>query len=163
MWKLGKRSIEVLESGLHEDLLKIIDEATISCPIDFTLTDGVRTADEQLELYKIGRTQINRKWVDNGSGVVTYCDGYNKKSNHQKKSDGKGYAIDVCAYIPGRPDLRYDRAHMMVLVGSFLTIAKSLHNQMKIEHQLRSGADWDSDTQFLEPGTFIDMPHLELR
>jgi len=171
MWTLGKRSIEVLESGLHDDLIKIIKVATESSPIDFTLTDGVRTQEEQHKLWQIGRTYSNagglprtnpQAWIKTG-GVVTYCDGYHKQSNHQKKADGFGYAIDVSAYIPGRPDLRYDKAHMMVLVGSFLTIGKWLHGQGKIEHQLRSGADWDRDTQFLEPGTFIDMPHLELR
>jgi hypothetical protein len=91
---------------------------------------------------------------------VTWCDGYRKKSNHQEKDDGFGHAFDFQCYIPGRPDLSYDKIHMAVLIGAFLSIADSLFVYGDIKHRLRSGADWDGDTQYLEPGTFIDMPHL---
>ncbi|GAF74573.1 unnamed protein product, partial [marine sediment metagenome] len=72
-WKLGKNSIEIYESGLALDWLKIIDTALIYCPVDFTLTSGLRSLFEQSELYKIGRRK-NRagKWVKTGAGVVTY-------------------------------------------------------------------------------------------
>jgi len=52
---------------------------------------------------------------------------------------------------------------MAVLIGSFLSIADSLLMFNEVKHVLRSGADWDGDTQYLEPGTFIDLPHLELK
>ena len=156
---LGRESFKVYKSGLHRDLKKIIDGALEVCPVDFSLVDGKRTAKTQFGLFQIGRRydhQTNR-WVENGSGVVTYCDGYEKESKHQS-----GFAIDVAVYIPGRHDLKYDKIHMAVLIGSFLTVADMLYRMGDVTHGLRSGADWDRDTQFLEPGTFIDMPHLEL-
>lgn len=162
---LGKGSRRVFNSGLHEDCKEIILAGLQACPMDFTLVSGLRTASEQRTLWEIGRRYDYRigameqpeSWVETGGGVVTYCDGYIKQSNHQS-----GKAFDVQCYIPGRPDLSYDKIHMAVLIGSFLTTAGILLNQNVITHRLRSGADWDRDTQYLEPGTFIDAPHLEL-
>ena len=164
-YTLGKGSKRIYHSGIHIDCLNIIDAALDVCPIDFTLVSGKRTAEEQHDLFKIGRRYDHRlspmanpkAWVETGGGVVTYCDGYEKESNHQS-----GKALDLKCYIPGRPDLCYDKIHMAVLIGSFLTIADFLLMESHITHGLRSGADWDRDTQYLEPGTFIDMPHLEL-
>jgi len=170
MWKLGKRSKKVYESGLHEDLQRIIDMACVACPIDFGLTSGVRTAEKQFKLFKIGRAYIGgdgdtsdpSNWNQIKSSVATYLDGYEKKSNHQKKDDGFGYAIDFIAYVEGQSQLMYDHVHMAAIIGSFMTCASILYHEGKITHMLRSGADWDGDTRWLEPGTFQDLPHLEL-
>jgi len=170
-YKLGSKSKRIYNSGIHPDLRTIIDMALFAAPIDFTLTSGVRTQKEQHELWTIGRVYNNASglprtnpdsWQKVGN-VVTWCDGYREKSNHQKKDDGFGHAIDFQCYIPGRPDLSYDKIHMAVLIGSFLSIADSLLMFNEVKHVLRSGADWDGDTQYLEPGTFIDLPHLELK
>ena len=57
------------------------------------VTDGVRTAQRQFELYSQGRTMPGK--------IVTYCDGELKKSNHQPAADGFGRAVD-CARGPRR-------------------------------------------------------------
>ncbi len=169
-YSLGPGSQKVYDSGLHPDLKSIIDEMLDVSPMDFTLVSGVRTEKEQHALWAIGRTYNNASglprtnpdaWHKTGN-VVTWCDGYRKKSNHQGKDDGYGHAFDFQCYIPGRNDLAYDKIHMAVMVGAFLTTANALYVRGIIDHLLRSGADWDGDTQYLEPGTFIDMPHLEL-
>ena len=164
-YSLGKRSKRIYNSGIHRDLKLIIDGALEVCPIDFTLTDGKRTAAEQRKLWEIGRrfdamkgySEKDQRGWDIVGRIVTKADGYVRESRHQS-----GKAVDVCCHIPGRPDLAYDKIHMAVLIGSFLTIADMLFYEGQITHGLRSGADWDSDTQYLEPGTFHDMPHLEL-
>lgn len=57
--------------------------------------EGVRTTERQKELYAQGRTKPGR--------IVTNADGVIKKSNHQVKEDGFGYAVD-CVFIDnGRP------------------------------------------------------------
>lgn len=160
---LGKGSTKVYNSGIAWQLKQIVDEMLTVAPIDFTLTSGLRTAAEQFELFKIGRRSVipgtldPNSWIETGGGVVTNCDGHIKKSWHQS-----GFALDVMAHVPGRPDLSYDKIHMAVLIGAFITTANALYSHNVIDMGLRSGADWDRDTQFLEPGTFIDMPHLEL-
>ena len=164
-YKLGTGSQKVYNSGLNIDCRTIITMALDVVPIDFTLVSGERTAAEQHDLFKIGRRydyrvgpmSNPRSWKETGGGVVTYCDGFENESNHQS-----GKAFDFQCYIPGRPDLNYDKIHMAVLIGSFLTVADVLLMESHITHRLRSGSDWDRDTQYLEPGTFIDMPHLEL-
>jgi len=170
MWKLGSKSKRVYNSGIVREMQLIIDEACHVCPIEFTLDSGLRKTQEQFELFQIGRKHDPNlgsisnpdAWVlipkgQPGFGKVTNCDGIKYKSNHQS-----GKAIDLHAYIKGRPDLAYDRIHMGVIIGSFLTIAAMMYERREIRYKLRSGADWDGDTEYLEPGTFIDLPHLEL-
>lgn len=169
-FNLGSRSKRIYNSGIHPDLTHIIGEMLDVSPMDFTLVSGVRTAKEQHKLFQIGRRydlelgpiSDPKAWIKTGAGTVTNCDGYKYKSNHQKKEDGYGHAFDFQCYIPGRNDLAYDKIHMAVMIGAFITTANALVEHDIISHALRSGADWDGDTQYLEPGTFIDMPHLEL-
>jgi hypothetical protein len=173
-YNLGKGSKKVYKSGLHLDLKHIIGEMLDVSPMDFTLVSGVRQAAEQWKLFVIGRRPKTAGLAANASdwekipkgepgfGTVTNCDGYEYKSKHQLADDGFGHAFDFQCHIPGRPSLSYDKIHMAVLVGAFLTTANALFEHGIITHLLKSGADWDSDTQYLEPGTFHDMPHLQL-
>ena len=85
MYKLSKRSLDTMV-GVNPDLVKVIKEAITNSPFDFMITQGVRTAKYQNELYQQGRTVRGLK--------VTNADGYTRKSNHQMKIDGFGYAID---------------------------------------------------------------------
>jgi hypothetical protein len=55
---------------------------------------GVRTAEQEHRLWEQGRTAPGV--------IVTNCDGYTVKSNHQPHADGLGYAVD-CAFLTGEP------------------------------------------------------------
>ena len=86
MYKLSQNSINKLDK-IHPKLVLSIQKAITNSPFDFIIVQGFRTAEYQNGLYQQGRTI---------SGIrVTNCDGYVKKSNHQAKSDGYGYAIDL--------------------------------------------------------------------
>ena len=85
MYKLSTRSLDTM-AGVNPNLVKVIKEAIINSPYDFMITQGLRTAKYQNELYQQGRTKRGLK--------VTNADGYIKKSNHQMKIDDYGYAID---------------------------------------------------------------------
>ena len=64
--------------GVHPDL---IDFAfTLADVVDCKIVYGVREDEEQHELYLNGRSTF---------------DGYEKKSKHQRNSDGYGHAIDI--------------------------------------------------------------------
>lgn len=76
-YKYSKSSLVKLE-GVHPSMVDFAFE--IANVIDCKLVYGVRTDKEQNELYKAGRSTF---------------DGYTKKSNHQVKSDGYGYALDI--------------------------------------------------------------------
>lgn len=84
--KFSERSLNNLK-GVHPLLAGVMHEAVRNTPLDFTITEGVRTQERQMELYAQGRTKPG--------AIVTQVDGVVKKSNHQVKSDGYGYAVDL--------------------------------------------------------------------
>ena len=82
---------EILEKAMREeegDPIKVCGKA-------------VRTAEEQNALYMQSRKKPpTGPWATN-------ADGYRKKSDHQAKKDGFGYAIDVCFQGPKPFDLTH--------------------------------------------------------
>lgn len=94
------------------------------------ITAGVRSAKHQAALYAIGRTKPGK--------IVTNCDGVVKRSNHQPKADGYGYAVDLAWRLP---DGRITWDGPWDLLGK---LAKSL------------GLDWGGAWR-----TFQDRPHVE--
>lgn len=84
--KINKR-----RNNVHPILLEKIDRVmnAMKCiGFPMLLTDGVRTAEQQYEIWRQGRERSGK--------IVTNADGFNKKSNHQIKPDGFGHAVDCC-------------------------------------------------------------------
>lgn len=90
MYVLSKLSLSRLE-GVHPKLSELFKRAIVDSPHDFMVVQGLRTAEYQRELYSQGRTKPGK--------IVTNCDGYKFKSNHQAKSDGYGHAVDFALYL----------------------------------------------------------------
>lgn len=134
MNKFSQRSKDNLK-GVHPDLVKLMESAIMDCPIDFTITEGVRTVQRQQELYAQGRTKKGT--------IVTHTDGIKKKSNHQPKSDGYGYAVDLYAY----PINVNDTKNIAVIAAHIKKRAKEMN--ISIEW----GGDWK----------MRDYPHFELK
>lgn len=140
-FKLSKNSLAKLE-GVHPRLVDVIKEAIKQSPYDFVIVQGLRSAEYQNKLYKQGRST-------KGS-IVTNCDGYIKKSNHQAKSDGYGYAIDFAIYDKTKPgNIDWDSKEKYIAVANHI-IAVGKENGLILE----SGAFWK---------TFKDYPHIELK
>jgi peptidoglycan L-alanyl-D-glutamate endopeptidase CwlK len=55
-WILGERSKRNL-SGVHPDLVKVVERALELSPVDFTVIEGLRTPERQAELMKQGFTR----------------------------------------------------------------------------------------------------------
>ena len=51
MYNLSKRSLDTMQ-GVNPDLVKVIKEAIVNSPFDFMVTQGVRSAKYQNELYQ---------------------------------------------------------------------------------------------------------------
>ena len=92
MYQFSKASLNKLE-GVHQNLVNFMKELILIAPYDFKILRGVSTAEEQNKLYQQGRTIKGNK--------VTNCDGFRKKSNHQIKYDGLGYAVDIGVMVDG--------------------------------------------------------------
>jgi peptidoglycan L-alanyl-D-glutamate endopeptidase CwlK len=70
-----------------ENLQKLMNAAIIDSPIDFGISYGQRTPEEQYALYQQGRTKPGR--------IVTYKDGYKELSKHNYNPSK---AIDIVCY-----------------------------------------------------------------
>lgn len=81
MFYLGNRSRSRLD-GVHQDLIIVMATAIQRTPIDFAITEGVRTLARQKQLVKIGASKT-------------------LKSRHLT-----GHAVDVAAYVDG--EVRWD-------------------------------------------------------
>lgn len=134
MNKFSNRSLKNLV-GVHPDLVRLMKASIIDCPIDFTITEGVRTVLRQRELFAQGRTKPGV--------IVTQCDGVKKRSNHQPKADGCGYAVDLYAY----PIDVNDTVNIQIIADHIKKKAQELN--IRIEW----GGDWKMK----------DYPHFELK
>ena len=92
MFVLSQASLDKLK-GVHPNLINFFKELILISPWDFRILRGVSTPEEQNKLYQQGRTIKGFK--------VTNCDGFRKKSNHQIKYDGLGYAVDIGVIVNG--------------------------------------------------------------
>lgn len=122
---------------IHPDLVKVMNEAIRNSPIDFIITDGIRSTEEQRKLYNQGRTTPGK--------IVTNADGVNNKSNHQVKTDGYGYAVDLYPFYNGSAQLN-DAKSLKVIADHIKSVAKELGVNVQW------GGDWK----------FKDYPHFEL-
>jgi len=151
-FKLSQRSLSRLE-GLDDALVAVTELAIQYTAVDFGVTSGLRTAEEQHELFKRGASQ---------------CDGYEKKSRHQT-----GLAVDVVGYIG--PKISWEVAVYDDIADAF----KKAGNELGVS--LRWGAAWHISDITAWQGTmadamndyidlrrsqgkrpFIDAPHFEL-
>jgi len=78
---LSRRSRDRL-TGVHPDLIAVIEAAILISPVDFMVTEGVRTAARQAALVKAGASRT-------------------LNSRHRT-----GHAVDVAALVEGR--VRWD-------------------------------------------------------
>lgn len=84
MFKFSKASWEKLK-GVHEDLINVMEHAIQISVVDFRITHGIRTQEEQDALYAQGRTKPGQ--------IVTWT----RKSRHMT-----GHAVDVVALVNGK-------------------------------------------------------------
>ena len=120
--------------------LEIANNRKLHCP-DFGVSQGIRTQEEQFQLFKIGReyNASMKDYVVTGD-IVTNCDGVFKKSNHQG-----GNAVDVYAYVGGKAN--YDTDNLALIATCFMQAAS------EIGVKLVWGGNYES---------FIDGAHFEL-
>lgn len=132
MNKLGSRSNKNI-SNIDTKLAVVVGAVLAEGKVDFTITHGFRSKEEQAALYAQGRTKKGN--------IVTNCDGIHKKSRHQS-----GKAID---FIPYPFDGDWNNTEQFERVGEeLLRIGKLLG------YDCSYGGHWTS---------FKDWPHFEIR
>lgn len=81
-FKLSNRSLGNLE-GVHPDMVATVKRAIELTKVDFGITCGLRTVEEQKKLVAAGRSQT-------------------MNSKHIPQSDGYSHAVDSLAYVDGQ-------------------------------------------------------------
>ena len=118
----------------HDDLQKVAMLAIMISEVDFGISCGYRSPERQSELYAQGRTEPGK--------IVTYRDGYNKKSKHNHIL---ALAFDVYAWIDGRANWNPEY---------YLKIAEAIKlSADTFDIKIKWGGDWQS---------FKDYPHFEI-
>ena len=141
MFVLSQASLDKLK-GVHPNLINFFKELILISPWDFKIIRGVSTPEEQNKLYQQGRTIKGNK--------VTNCDGFRKKSNHQIKYDGLGYAVDIGVIVNGEYKGSSEDFHYY---KSIYDIA--LKNGLLQKYNIEWGGNcWQS---------FKDAPHWQIK
>ena len=96
---LGQRSKDRLE-GVHPDLVKVIEEAIKESPLDFSITEGLRTKERQKELFDAGKSQtMNSRHIT-------------------------GKAIDIAVLVDGK--VTWDIQYYRIVTDHVKQVAKEL-------------------------------------
>jgi peptidoglycan L-alanyl-D-glutamate endopeptidase CwlK len=136
-FKLGNRSKQKLE-GVHPDMVAVVERAIELTKVDFGVTYGVRTVEEQEKLVASGRSQT-------------------MKSKHLIQDTGYSHAVDVVAYDGG--DVVWEINVYDDICDAFKEAA--------IEHgvAIKWGAAWSEGDIRSYPGSSEDamMAYIDLR
>ena len=152
-FKLSNRSLGKLE-GVHPDMVNTVKRAIELTKVDFGVTYGVRTLEEQEKLYKAGRSQT-------------------MKSKHLIQDSGYSHAVDLVAY---------DGSNVVWELNVYDDICDAMAEAAKeVGAAIKWGAAWSEGDIRSYEGTaeeamnayidlrrsqgrrpFIDGPHFEL-
>ena len=134
--------------GVHPEMIRFA--FALANIIDCKIVSGVRTDEEQHSKYLDG---------------LTSKDGYNKKSNHQLKEDGYGYALDILP-LPKRVNMYLDdESEDNIRWGQFDGACHALAYMLGIK--IRTGFKWrttlmSSLEREERANTLPDGNHVEL-
>jgi len=152
-FRLSQRSMDRLE-GVHPAMTAVVERAIQLTDVDFGVTQGVRTLDEQKANVAAGRSQT-------------------MASKHLLQDDGFSHAVDVVAYVGS--DVSWELNMYDNICDAFKTAAEEVGCSVKW------GAAWSEGDIRTYPSSaedammayvdlrrsqgrrpFIDAPHFEL-
>ena len=152
-FRLSQRSLDRLE-GVHPEMVAVVERAIQLTEVDFGVTQGVRTLEEQKANVAAGRSQTMR-------------------SKHLLQDDGFSHAVDVVAYVG--PDVSWELNLYDDICDAFKQAAE------EVGCSIKWGAAWSEGDIRSYPGSaedammayvdlrrsqgrrpFIDAPHFEL-
>ena len=152
-FRLSQRSMDRLE-GVHPDMTAVVERAIQLTGVDFGVTQGVRTLDEQKANVAAGRSQT-------------------MASKHLLQDDGFSHAVDVVAYVGS--DISWELNVYDDICDAFKEAAKEVGCSIKwgaawSEGDIRTyeGSSEDAMMAYVDlrrsqgRRPFIDAPHFEL-
>lgn len=156
---LGEKSLARLE-GVDPRLVRVVKRAaSMADPsLDFTVLEGVRSAEQCKINYGKGRTEaqcrakgIEGKYAQPALAKVTWLNDPFNSRHCKSKSTGYGEAVDLAPWPIDWNNLgRFEKLALLMLRAASIEGVK-----------IRWGADWDQDGRPREKGE-TDSPHFEL-
>ena len=132
---------------VHPDLQKVAKRAIELSSVDFVVTQGNRTVDEQMRLYGKGRTAA--QCVAKGVPAIYARPGESQVTWTLNSNHIGGRAIDVAPYVNGQ--LEWDDKGKLGLWPKIAKAFKTAAAELAI--QIEWGGDWTKT---------VDRPHFEL-
>lgn len=114
MFKLSQRSLSRLD-GVHPDLVKVVKRAIKITPLDFGVSEGIRTLETQ------------KQYVADGKSTTL-------NSKHLPQDDGLSHAVDLYVFVDGQ--VTWEHKHFRKVVQAMFTAA------IDMGVQLEAGALW---------------------
>lgn len=99
-FKFSRRSVARLD-GIHAPLAAVAYRALQLSPVDFGISSGFRSAEEQMALYRAGKSRAN--------GIERGKPGGTGLSRHQS-----GRAFDVFAWVDGKAEWEVDPSYILI-------------------------------------------------
>lgn len=117
--------------------------------VEFDITQGARTIEQQREYFKGGRSKVDPDAYDTPEKLYAAA----------KHIVGPGMqfsrAVDI-HIVTKQPGGAYDKQALCYVAGVIMVAAKGYGLK------LRWGGDFDRDNELLEAGSFQDLPHFEI-
>lgn len=104
--------------GVHPQLVWVCQRGLYLSPLDFIVTEGLRSYDRQVQLKREGKSKT-------------------LKSKHLKQSDGYGHAFDIVALVNG--EVVWENKPYKAITDAFKQAAKELGVK------ITCGYDWGWD------------------
>ncbi len=149
-YSLGTRSLARLV-GVHPDLSAVVHRAITLTTQDFTVIEGVRSAEQMMVNWGKGRTAdevlragLQARYAQPTLAKVTWL-AHPLMSNHRVHTDGFGHAVDLGAWVDGAIDWNTSSRYQAI-AHAMLTAA----NELQVP--ITWGGTWRSP----------DQPHFEL-
>lgn len=114
MFHLSRKSLSKLD-GVHPDLVAVVKMAIQITPIDFGVSQGVRSELEQAKLIQDGKSTTPR-------------------SRHLPQKDGYSHAVDIYVLVDGKAN--WEHKHFRKVIQAFFTAA------IELGVQIEAGALW---------------------
>lgn len=149
-YRFGSSSVGRLNT-CHPDLRLILNESIAHSPVDFGVSEGLRSEAKQLEYFLAGKSRLDPRIPEQRD-----------KCKHLPNDGGVSMAVDVYAWVAGKQDLAYDFSHLSLIAGVILSTASTLYAAGAVSHRLRWGGNWDGDGEIVTDQSFNDLPHFEL-
>lgn len=127
-------------TGIHPDLIRVVNRAMGMQIMDFSVVEGLRTLERQKQLVADGKSKT-------------------LKSKHLMQIDGYGHAVDLYPYPIDMARVNRGDAREIARFGVLAGIMRTCAALEGVE--IINGMDWDGDGETLDH-TFFDAPHFQL-